>query len=123
MNGGGSVSSRVTGSLWQVALTNSSALKSTSFSINQHNHVWGRGMEEVDSGRRLRSEQAGAKAEEVAMKTQLKISIRKAPIHCVTSGGYMRAKCPLYPPNTITKMPTFFVTFTKYHAAILAGLF
>ena len=113
-------------SLWQVALTNCPALKSTSLSINQHNHVWGRGMEEVDSGRRLHSEQAGAKAEEVAMKTQLKICIRKAPIYCVTCAGYRRAKCPLYPriqsqrcPHSSWHLPNIMLQFWLVYSDIL----
>lgn len=76
----GCLSSGVRGWFWQVALTNSSALKSTSLSINLPNHVSGWGMEEVDSGKRFTENWLG-EAEEVlerTMKMQLQISIPNA---------------------------------------------
>lgn len=74
------VSSWVRRLFWQVALTNSSALKSISVSINLPNHVSSRGMDEVDSGRLLTQNLLG-EAEEVvgrAMKMQLKMCIANA---------------------------------------------
>lgn len=108
----GDMSSGVRGSFWQEALMNSSALKSTSLSINLPYHVSGWGIGRVDRGRPLAENWLG-KAEiviERAMKMLLQI--------CIPYAQYISQypveiweRDALFTCNTITKLSTFFMTF------------